>query len=108
MHLLFIAFLIALAGCTNAPTQKKDGSLLEQASASGELTACISDQDCVAVKGGCCGCNMGGGNKSISRKFLPLWESSLKETCEGVFCAAVITQPCPAQATCISRECVLK
>ena len=108
MRLLFISFLIVLAGCTSARMQPKEISLLEQASASGELTACASDKDCISVKDGCCGCNMGGGNKSINQKFLPLWESDLSKKCDGMFCLAVIRQPCPGKAMCVSSECVLK
>lgn len=108
MRFLLITLLIAVAGCANLNIQKNEPSALRRASESGALSACASDDDCVSVKSGCCGCSMGGSNTAINREFLLEWESQSGKNCDGVMCLAVVRQPCPEKAKCVFDSCVLR
>jgi hypothetical protein len=108
MRLLIVMLLIFAAGCASLGIQKNEPSTLRRASESGALTACTSDNDCVSVKGSCCGCNMGGSNMAINREFLSEWESQFGNKCDGVMCLAVVRPPCPGKAKCVLNSCVLR
>jgi len=75
----------------------------------GDLYSCEVDEDCVAVKDGCCGCSSGGGSTAINKKYQDKWNSDLEIECETTLCISVISDhwTCFAEPECVDNKCEL-
>ena len=71
-----------------------------------DVKYCEQDNDCIKVKEGCCGCEMGGSSIAINKKYLDYWNNKLSDDCKGVMCLAVYK--CVKDAPkCIDNKCEL-
>ncbi len=87
------------------------GILVFTGSNSGEDDySCETDEDCVKVDAGCCGCNEGGEAIAIHKNRQSSWEAQLQENCSDVMCPQVISNhpSCEKEAVCVNNECVLE
>lgn len=72
-----------------------------------ELYQCTSDNDCVSVKSGCCGCTEGGSNTAINNEHLGYWQLKLVNECKETACAQVMSDDwtCFATPKCVEGKC---
>jgi len=70
-----------------------------------DLYSCEKDSDCVSVNADCCGCNAGGAETSINKKYQNEWSEKLN--CAGIMCAMVISDDpsCFSVPACINNKC---
>lgn len=75
-----------------------------------ELYSCEIDEDCIAVREGCCGCNSGGRSTLINKKYLSNWSSYYALACSGTGCLAVMSDhwTCFAEPKCTDTKCEFK
>jgi hypothetical protein len=73
------------------------------------MVSCQSNRDCISVSANCCGCNAGGGNRSINKKYKEEWLNDLKDKCQDQYCPQVISDhwTCFAKSICKENMCVL-
>ncbi len=78
-----------------------------------EIDSCTTDEDCILVQNGCCGCSAGGSNTSINKKYMFFWNREiLGSKCTSVMCPAVMSNDytCHGQVTphcTVENKCVL-
>lgn len=75
-----------------------------------DFYSCTQDPDCIRVKGGCCGCGMGGTATAINKKFEKEWQNKFSNECQGIGCKAVLSShpSCFKEPKCVNNKCVLK
>ena len=77
----------------------------------GNFSYCEKDEDCALVDEACCSCGSGGKRISINKKNLGVWNQSIKDSCTGVFCPAVISKhpSCrnEAKPKCVKNSCTV-
>ncbi len=74
-----------------------------------ELYSCGIDEDCVAIKSGCCDCNNGGTSTAINKDYQDEWNSNLEIECETTLCITAISNhwTCFAEPKCVEGKCEL-
>ncbi len=74
-----------------------------------EMYSCTTDDECITVNKGCCGCGSGGAVTSINRAFETYWASEELAGCSAVKCAAFISKDisCFSEPRCINSRCTL-
>lgn len=74
----------------------------------GEYT-CNSDDDCISVSGGCCGCGGGGANIAINNESKEEYLNNQNSKCKDLACIAVVSDDptCSAQPVCLDGICEL-
>jgi len=70
---------------------------------------CNEDNDRVSVKSGCCGCNGGGSNTAINRKYIEYWYDKLSNECREIDCGDIMSNhwTCFAKPKCVDGKCQL-
>jgi len=72
--------------------------------------SCVTDEDCIMVDDGCCGCTAGGRATFINRIYEDEWNEKLREECEGMVCPTVISDhsSCILQPECSGGTCQIQ
>ncbi len=98
-----------IKGFDDVKSKKDCLYLIKPLSIADNIYNCNEDNDCVSVKSGCCGCNAGGKNTAINRKYLDYWYSKLWDECREIACIAVMSDhwTCFAEPKCIDGKCQL-
>lgn len=74
-----------------------------------DFSECEKDNDCVSIKGDCCGCSSGGAATAVNKTHVPRWPKKLSEKCKETVCPAVISDhwTCFANPKCVKNKCEL-
>ena len=98
-----------IKGFDDVKSKKDCLYLIKPLSIADNIYNCNEDNDCVSVKSGCCGCNAGGKNTAINRKYLDYWYSKLWDECREIACIGVMSDhwTCFAEPKCIDGKCQL-
>ncbi len=75
-----------------------------------DFYSCTTNEDCIKVKGDCCGCGGGGNATAINKQYETEWEQKLTDECgENVICPAVMSNDpfCFGQPLCGDGKCGL-
>src|SRR5688572_23933439 len=96
---LILAFGFS-SGCT---------CLSQRVSASSdEQKSCKSDDDCVLFAADCCGCNQGGKQSAINKKFAAELNKAKQQSCSTTVCMQMISNDPSCKATgaaCLNGSC---
>lgn len=72
-----------------------------------DIYSCQVDNDCIAVKNGCCGCSAGGSFVAINKDYQDYWNNKLLIDCKEIGCAAVMSnnKTCFSIPKCLEGFC---
>ncbi len=106
---IFVTIGIGLL-VVNWGSQRRAENKVNEPLTVGDVFVCHEASDCVAVPAGCCDCNNGGRNIAINKKYQQYFMDHLKTKCEGMMCAAVVSDDpsCSATPDCVEGLCQLK
>jgi hypothetical protein len=108
----FTLLLTATLACaTTVNDEPKNTQSAKKVAASvSEESKCNTNEECVLIPADCCGCNQGGKQRSINKKFLTDLTKRRQKDCANTFCIQMISKDpsCKAtRATCEKGICVL-
>ena len=108
--LIFIFVAIGIGLWVVSWGSKRQAQKVEAPLTVGDVFVCEKASDCVAVPAGCCGCDSGGRNIAINKKYVDYFTERLKTKCEGTMCATVVSNDpsCSATPDCVEGLCQLK
>lgn len=68
---------------------------------------CEQNNDCMKVKGDCCGCTAGGTATTINKNYYTQYVEDLKKRCGGIGCAEIMSWDitCFTKPVCLSNRC---
>ncbi len=69
--------------------------------------SCNQDSDCAETQAGCCGCNNGGEQIGINKKYLKNWEDALKSKCQDIGCITLFSCK-EGKVVCENNKCEFK
>ncbi len=70
---------------------------------------CDTDDDCVAVTRGCCGCSAMGSLMSINKAYKAVWNTHLDNICGMRMCPSAMSQDysCFSEPGCVNSTCMM-
>ena len=105
---MFLSILPLAMGIDSCKKQNASTKTTVDAKSATKYT-CETDDDCLLIKAGCCGCLHGGKQVAISKTAVKLYDEALDKECVNVVCAQVIStdESCQKIAKCLNGSCAL-
>ncbi len=104
-RMFFVILIVLIVALISLFTQNKSDSVSID-----DVYKCSSDNECVSVQNGCCGCSTNGRNTAINKNYFSYWNSKMQDDCKEIACMEVISMDwtCFSEPKCINGECRLQ